>query len=307
MNSAPFFNAQFFDNDGLPLSGGLLYTYTAGTTTPETTYTDQAGTSPNTNPIVLDAAGRCDLWLTPAIEYKLTLQRADTTVLKTWDNVGSVGTTSAGVSSVNAASGDVILAAGDIGFTTTSSATWFSGSDVSTALDSIINRVDNPVSSTVVALATNVSIADAGGLITGTNVETALQELAARVQLPSQAASAGKYLTTNGTTPSWANPSLSTFTATIPSGDLTVAVSSGTQTYGTRSVSVTGGSGTLLYSWMVTEGEDRSWDDGSSTGTSVDIKGTGTGLTKTFIVTCFVQDDTGRMTSARFTVAATHA
>lgn len=31
--------AQFFDNNGNPLAGGLIYTYAAGTTTPAATYT----------------------------------------------------------------------------------------------------------------------------------------------------------------------------------------------------------------------------------------------------------------------------
>jgi len=43
---------QFFSNNGVPLSGGLLYTYAAGTTTPQTTYTTSAGNIAHTNPII---------------------------------------------------------------------------------------------------------------------------------------------------------------------------------------------------------------------------------------------------------------
>ena len=50
--------AQFLDNNGAILSGGLIYTYTAGTTTPLTTYTTNLGTVAQPNPIVLDSAGR---------------------------------------------------------------------------------------------------------------------------------------------------------------------------------------------------------------------------------------------------------
>jgi hypothetical protein len=34
---------QFFDNNGDPLVGGKLYTYAAGTTTPQTTFTSSSG------------------------------------------------------------------------------------------------------------------------------------------------------------------------------------------------------------------------------------------------------------------------
>ena len=50
--------AQFLDNNGNVLSGGKIYTYEAGTTTPLATYTSSSGNTAHTNPIVLDAAGR---------------------------------------------------------------------------------------------------------------------------------------------------------------------------------------------------------------------------------------------------------
>ena len=58
----PPLKAQFFDDNGNPLSGGLLYSYIAGSTTPVDTYTDATGGSTNTNPIVLDARGEADVW-----------------------------------------------------------------------------------------------------------------------------------------------------------------------------------------------------------------------------------------------------
>lgn len=54
---------QAFSSSGAPLSGGKVYTYAAGTTTPLATYTTQAGTVANANPVVLDSAGRADIWL----------------------------------------------------------------------------------------------------------------------------------------------------------------------------------------------------------------------------------------------------
>jgi len=62
-----------FNQGGIPLAGGLLFTYAAGTNTKLATYTDSTGGTPNTNPIVLNANGECDLWLTDGQAYKLVL------------------------------------------------------------------------------------------------------------------------------------------------------------------------------------------------------------------------------------------
>ena len=52
---------QFFGSDGLPLVGGKLYTYAAGTTTPLATYVDHDGVTQNTNPVILDSNGEADV------------------------------------------------------------------------------------------------------------------------------------------------------------------------------------------------------------------------------------------------------
>jgi len=64
---------QFFEYNNEPAVGCRLFTYNAGTTTKVNTYTDSTGSTPNTNPIVLDARGECDCWLTPGTAYKFTL------------------------------------------------------------------------------------------------------------------------------------------------------------------------------------------------------------------------------------------
>lgn len=88
---------QFFDNNGVPLSGGLIYTYQAGSSTPLTTYTTNAGTTPNTNPIILDAAGRCsnEIWLQTGYSYKFVLQTSAGVTLQTLDNLYPILQTSA--------------------------------------------------------------------------------------------------------------------------------------------------------------------------------------------------------------------
>lgn len=80
---------QFFDDNGNPLSGGLLYTYEAGTTTPQTTYTDSNGNVANSNPIVLDAAGRVpyQVWLTSQASYKFILKTSTGVTVWSEDDV----------------------------------------------------------------------------------------------------------------------------------------------------------------------------------------------------------------------------
>jgi hypothetical protein len=62
-----------FNQGGVPLAGGLLFTYAAGTTTKLASYTDSTGATPNTNPIVLNANGEADVYLIAGDLYKLTL------------------------------------------------------------------------------------------------------------------------------------------------------------------------------------------------------------------------------------------
>ena len=77
---------QFFDLNGAPLSGGLLYTYAAGTTTPLASYTDSTGNFANTNPIVLDSRGEANVWLGAAI-YKFALYTSVGVLIWTVDNI----------------------------------------------------------------------------------------------------------------------------------------------------------------------------------------------------------------------------
>lgn len=84
--------AQFFDNNGDPLSGGLVYTYDAGTTTPRATYTDDGGGTANTNPIVLDSAGRtpAEIWLTAGVDYKFVVRTSAGVLIGSYDNIPSL-------------------------------------------------------------------------------------------------------------------------------------------------------------------------------------------------------------------------
>ena len=86
--------AQFFTNTGAVLTGGKLYTYAAGTTTPQATYTTSLGNVARTNPVVLDAAGRVpdsgEIWITSQA-YKFVLKDSTDVLIATYDNVVAAG------------------------------------------------------------------------------------------------------------------------------------------------------------------------------------------------------------------------
>ena len=54
---SPLFNDAQLDNNGLPLSGGMVYWYLAGTTTPTIVYAESSGSVANTNPVLLNTRG----------------------------------------------------------------------------------------------------------------------------------------------------------------------------------------------------------------------------------------------------------
>ncbi len=94
---------QFESAAGVPLSGGKVYTYAAGTTTPQATYTDYTGATPNSNPIILDSRGEAAIWL-GAATYKFRL--ADANDVEIW-TVDYISAPTSGVSPV--LSGNVII------------------------------------------------------------------------------------------------------------------------------------------------------------------------------------------------------
>ena len=88
--------AQFFTNNGVILSGGKLYTYFAGTTTPQTTYTNSTANTSHTNPIILDSAGRVpggEIWVSSP-PYKFVLNTSADVLIATYDNVLGIGAAS---------------------------------------------------------------------------------------------------------------------------------------------------------------------------------------------------------------------
>ena len=85
---SPAAKTAFVDAAGEPLVGGKLYTYIAGTTTLQTTYTDSSATTANTNPIILDSRGEANVRLGGAI-YKFVLKDEDDALIWTVDNISA--------------------------------------------------------------------------------------------------------------------------------------------------------------------------------------------------------------------------
>lgn len=96
----PLTRQQFFGNTGEPLAYGLVYTYASGTTTPVATYTASGAT--NTNPIVLDFRGMCDIWGVLNQGYKINVTDSAGNQLPGWpvDNIQLPATTTTGTFSL---------------------------------------------------------------------------------------------------------------------------------------------------------------------------------------------------------------
>jgi hypothetical protein len=88
VNISPVPKLQFFDGNGAPLAGGLLYTKHGGTNNDKVTYTDSSGTVAHANPIVLDSEGRASIFLTSGA-YKFILTTAEGAAVYTADGVSS--------------------------------------------------------------------------------------------------------------------------------------------------------------------------------------------------------------------------
>lgn len=80
---------QVFDDDTAFLSGGKVYTYEAGTTTPKVTYSDPDCSVENTNPVILDSRGEADIYAPDDETYKFVITDADDVTINTVDDYNS--------------------------------------------------------------------------------------------------------------------------------------------------------------------------------------------------------------------------
>jgi hypothetical protein len=84
---SPLLVQRFVDNSGNPLVNGQIFTYVAGSTTPQATYTDSTGGTPNTNPVILNSRGEASIWIPPNTAYKFVIEDQFGNIIKTIDQV----------------------------------------------------------------------------------------------------------------------------------------------------------------------------------------------------------------------------
>ena len=104
--------AQFFDDNGVPLAGGLIYTYSAGSTSPLAAYTSITGLTALPNPIVLNAAGRVptgEIWLTAGVAYKFVVYTSTSVLVASYDNINGTYIATDLADTVNPANGDALV------------------------------------------------------------------------------------------------------------------------------------------------------------------------------------------------------
>ena len=105
---------QQFDAEGVPLSGGLLYFFTAGTTTPQSAFQDTGLTIEHPNPVVLDASGRVPMFYLSDGFIKIRLTDDSGVVIIAADQLLVIGPSSGGGGGGSAGDVTAALQTGDI-------------------------------------------------------------------------------------------------------------------------------------------------------------------------------------------------
>lgn len=78
---------QWLDASGNPLSGGLLYSFTAATTSAIPTYNSSSCATPNSNPAVMNAGGFVQAWVNTDLNYKFQIRSAGGVLIITLDGI----------------------------------------------------------------------------------------------------------------------------------------------------------------------------------------------------------------------------
>lgn len=121
-----------FDASGLIIPGGKVSFYDAGTTTPRAVYSDSGLTTPISQPVTADAAGRLPLIFMSTGSFKIAVTDADNVSIYTADNLDS---------GIPAGSGALAVANGGTAATTAAGARTNLGAASQTEVDALSSSV----------------------------------------------------------------------------------------------------------------------------------------------------------------------
>jgi microcystin-dependent protein len=105
--------SQQFDSLGRPLSGGKLYFFQTGTSTPQNAYQDTALTIAHPNPMTLDSSGRISAFYLADGTIKIRLADAAGVTILTYDGLLVIGPSS-GAGASPSVDATTVLATGDV-------------------------------------------------------------------------------------------------------------------------------------------------------------------------------------------------
>lgn len=223
----------FLDNNGAPLAGGKIYTYQAGTLIAQATYTDSTGGTQNANPVILDAAGRAQIWFT-SLAYKIAVNDLNDVNIYTVDgfsigvfasanNSFSGNNSFAGTTTFNGAldaTAGGALAGTFSGNPTFSGSPSFSGTIVANVFQSTVATGTPPliVASTTVVPNLNVEIVNGVAFPTGGAVGTVPQISSPNVITYAAFGSADVQIFTTPGANTWTKPSNAKMTTVLMVG-----------------------------------------------------------------------------------------
>jgi hypothetical protein len=124
---SPIPKLQLFTNAGAPAVGYQLFTYIAGSATKQATYADSLFAGANSNPIILDSAGRATVFLSEA-SYKFVLAPptdSDPPTSPIWTVDGVQGVPAQAGNTDVAGVGGQALVAGEIVYLSDATGRWF--------------------------------------------------------------------------------------------------------------------------------------------------------------------------------------
>lgn len=239
----PSAKQQFFSDAGVPLVGGKVYTYEAGTTTPLATYQDSTGLVSNTNPIILDSRGEANIWLSPSLAYKFVLKDANDAPIWTVDNI-NIGINFANViitgGTINGVTiGNITPGSGAFTTLSASGEVTFNGSgQMQIPAGTTANRSATPKNG-MIRYNTTIGQYEGNSATAGQTISsiTSVGTLATLTTATAHGLSTGDYVTISGVTPSNYN---SSYAITV----------TGTTTFQYTMVSAPGGSATILGSYV---------------------------------------------------------